>query len=621
MLRYVAFVWDDNNRLAQRTAAGLAAYTLRKTPDWRTTFAAPGIHVFHAGDTRKAFGPIPLAEERGVILGTLFQTSGLTDLAQTHSIRALGERASREICNGEGKPLVDRYWGRYVAFLIEPSSRTKWIVRSPGLSLPCLTTALDDVRVYFSHLKYCEALDFIRCTINWQHVGARLLSLSASGETGLNEIGELRGGECVRLGGTSIARRRLWHPLPNSVADEVTDLREATVGVRTLTSACVRSWGALQDRLLLSLSGGLDSSIVLSCLKGLPVISGVTCFNQYSEGSNTDEREYARLAATDAGTTLIEHRRLMNPTLEEAMATPLTAKPVDLFMSRETRVLERELARSNSARFVLDGVGGDQLYWQSNARLAVHDYLVRHGAGPTLLGIAVDAARIDRVLVWKLLYVSVRDRLLGRKPTVLAMRRKNRILVNSLATVDPLDCDAVSAPPWVPFGRRFQLHLLEAATEVQDTFDAADSPEHISPLLSQPLIELCLRIPTYIWTAYGIDRGVARIGFRGTTPEAILLRRSKGGIAPQTRRILLANGPAMRKLLLEGELLKRNIVDRAKVLEQLSGRPSGLLRGLVEIIRTVDAEIWAAKWIGFKPKDPGDLPQCGGAVSRSDTLR
>jgi asparagine synthase (glutamine-hydrolysing) len=51
---------------------------------------------------------------------------------------------------------------------------------------------------------------------------------------------------------------------------------------------------------------------------------------------------------------------------------------------------------------------------------------------------------------------------------------------------------------------------------------------NVSPLVSQPLIELCLAIPTWFWCADGQNRAIARKAFAGDLPPPTLARRSRG---------------------------------------------------------------------------------------------
>src|SRR3546814_5721791 len=50
----------------------------------------------------------------------------------------------------------------------------------------------------------------------------------------------------------------------------------------------------------------------------------------------------------------------------------------------------------------------------------------------------------------------------------------------------------------------------------------------IHPLLSQPVIEHCLAIPTWLQCAGGCDRSIARQAFKPDLPAKVIERRGKG---------------------------------------------------------------------------------------------
>src|SRR3546814_16146244 len=62
-----------------------------------------------------------------------------------------------------------------------------------------------------------------------------------------------------------------------------------------------------------------------------------------------------------------------------------------------------------------------------------------------------------------------------------------------------------------------------------ELYPRAVSPPHIAPLLSQPIVELCLSIPTWMWISGGLNRAVARKAFEGRLPAIITRRTHKGG--------------------------------------------------------------------------------------------
>jgi len=83
-------------------------------------------------------------------------------------------------------------------------------------------------------------------------------------------------------------------------------------------------------------------------------------------------------------------------------------------------------------------------------------------------------------------------------------------------------------PRGTPSGKLWHVHQLSVPWEFYDPFGRPDHPEQVAPLYSQPVIELCLRIPTYVLTAGGWDRAIARAAFCKDLPRGILNRSLRG---------------------------------------------------------------------------------------------
>jgi asparagine synthase (glutamine-hydrolysing) len=118
------------------------------------------------------------------------------------------------------------------------------------------------------------------------------------------------------------------------------------------------------------------------------------------------------------------------------------------------------------------------------------------------------------------------------------------------------------------------------------------TPASLHPLLAQPLLELCLRIPSWLWVAGGRDRAVAREAFRGMVPDAILDRRGKGTLESMFVKGYMAERPRLERFIAEGELAERGIIDGPAVRAYLrrDGEPRDF--GYVRILEIAAAEQW-----------------------------
>jgi asparagine synthase (glutamine-hydrolysing) len=91
---------------------------------------------------------------------------------------------------------------------------------------------------------------------------------------------------------------------------------------------------------------------------------------------------------------------------------------------------------------------------------------------------------------------------------------------------------------------------------------------------------------------------LARRAFEGDVPRQITRRFAKGRIDQNMRNILDANLPFVRELLLDGQLVRRGLLDRASLELYLSREHSPADFQYNEILyEHVSTEAWLRKWV------------------------
>jgi len=518
-------------------------------------------------------------------------------------VTEIGTEEAHRILVSNGRRLVERYWGRYVCFLHDSNDRSTRVLRDPTGGLPCLFTEWRGLRLLFSLLEDCSRLELGTQTINWEyveaHVAASLLQCSA---TGLTEVTELQAGQCMTWRRDHDATFEFyWHPLRIMDEEAIEDASVAVERVRETTLACLRSWGATYPRVLHRLSGGLDSSIICAGLRATGGSgSTVECINYYTPDTDGDERRYARIVAKHSDCSLhefeIQGRALR---LEPLLSLASGPKPTSYVPTLLTESIEPELLRNLGINALSDGNGGDQLFSNGRFALTAYDYARQHGFGRQFLRIALHAARLCRRSLWSVLagaaFEAIRRQ--GWDPLedvgVDAQLASDSLIASArhdLAHVHPWLLDARSLPP----GKFFHLQMLSYRTEFYNPLRPDESAEPIRPLMSQPLIELCLKIPTYIHCDGGVSRSIARRALAPLLPPEIATRSAKGRVMTFSSEVLDVNRTFVREVLLEGQLVKRGLLDRAKVLNVLSARPDQIKVDSAEIVDHACTELWLA---------------------------
>jgi asparagine synthase (glutamine-hydrolysing) len=225
-----------------------------------------------------------------------------------------------------------------------------------------------------------------------------------------------------------------------------------------------------------------------------------------------------------------------------------------------------------------------------------------HGASPALFEVALDAARMDRTSVWSVLGRAMRHRVFGRRWSVANEFTPRRKTVLRPEMVRDISRDSDLVHPWLrapgraPNGKIFHVWQLLFPAEYYNPLGSDSDPEQVTPIFSQPLLELAMRIPTWLLTLGGWDRAMARRAFEHDLPRRIVTRQTKGGQEEHAKAILVRNSRFARELLLDGHLVREQLVERAQLAEALSPGPEQLRSGNAELYDCLSAEAWVRKW-------------------------
>jgi asparagine synthase (glutamine-hydrolysing) len=602
MFRYVAFLWNDRDPARRESARLLLDRHRGDGGDWRIALRGTGIEVRCAGERPGSSEAYPLADGGGVVLGKLFARS--LEGVSSPAPRALGDWASRMILDSDGRHLIESFWGRYVAFLHDSEAAVSWVLRDPSAGLPCYRMRSRGVDIYFSWIEDVLELAEGPLTINWPYLVACLCLLREHcRSTALLEVSQVLAGECVEFRAGESKRSFYWDPLQIAHADVIEEPAAATAALAHGIRDVVTAWAASYPKILLSLSGGLVSSILLSCLAEMSCGPAVACFHDFPDAADFDERAYARLGAARSPFELLERPREAVFSVRPLLGMHPTPEPCPypyyLLHSRSDAALAAE--RGSGAIFV--GHGGSQLFHPERAEWALGDFLSRRGLRPGAMRVALDSSRMDQVSLWRVLRKGSAACLGLQRSSVLEEPGSERALLvpgvvqearRSAAFLHPLLRHARGTPN----GKLRHAHQITKPFDFYDPIGAPEDAERIAPLCSQPLMELCLRIPTYVLTSGGWDHGIARRAFFHELPPEIRNRRSQRAIEQPMRLMLERNGAILRELLLDGRLVREGIIDPAMLAEALSGRPTPLGVAASELLEYAGIEAWLRCWGG-----------------------
>jgi len=602
MYRYVAFSWNSKDTARTAAAQRLARLLRSSAPDWQCVHNTPGLRVFHAPQSEGACHAYVLKHDRGVVLGRLFD--GDFDENRIPIDPTFDDQESRLIIESQGRRLIEHYWGQYVAFLQEPQSRRRFVLRDPTGGLHCFMTRTAGVEVILSDMEDCVRLNITPSSVDWNHIAAFFVHMRLiTRTTGFNEVKQIYAGECVATDDDNVvARSFYWNPVSVYESGSIEEADAARAALRRVIRHCVNAWGACYDSILHQLSGGLDSSIVAACLGKARERQKILCFHFFTEMTEGDERQYARVAAQSAGCELIEREAGASEiSLENQLNRRRIATPSAQSFQPASELLMERLIGERNAGAIFSGQGGDHLFQEERTIRIAADYARRHGIGPELLNTMIDTSHLTGESIWSVLGATIRNGLLNRNNDPYAEFEIPSILGgDARASLRP----HMYMHPWI----KHACHL--PPTKISHVFNIVDCQpfylltrafaEQIHPLISQPIIELSLQIPSYILAHRGRARGLVREAFREDVPANIIERYSKGGTTSYFNRMLVESVDFLREFLLDGALVREGILDRCELEAQLS--ETALMRGdeLRPILNAARAEWWLSTWTNVR---------------------
>ncbi|MGQ0835343.1 MAG: asparagine synthase-related protein [Gammaproteobacteria bacterium] len=613
-------IWDAGSAEAGHVAQSLITRVQAAPHGLNATLRREGMAVFKASSSTGGNQSHLLHMHSGAIIGSLFERPDGDENGISPRRARLHEQEAACILTGEGRRLISNYWGRYVAFLWSLNGQRKHVLRDPSGGLPCFWFKFRGVEVFFSFVEDVVRLKLQTFAVNWKYLAARVVdSQIQSADTALEGISEVRAGECVTIERRHASKRFFWNPCQIAQSAIIEDADSAARSLRATTRACVQAWGSCHEGILQQLSGGLDSSIVLSCFTRTDARPRILCVNDYSHGSDTDERMFARVAAQRAGVALVERQRDATIPLECTLQQVRSVAPRYSLNWSRGRPSDRELMEKNKATALFTGRGGDQLFYTGRREWPATDFVYRHGIRPSLFRIALDLGYMDPtsrcVSVWTTIRHALRYGLsvnrsdpFKRVSEYAHRRLVRREVIEQLRTGDPW------LHPWfkntngVPPGKAMHAYRLSFPEPYYDFAAGLMAPEPVHPLASQPLMELCLRIPTYLAMSRGWDRAVARAAFASDLPREIARRRTKGGIDDHAIDIVRRNVGFIAEFLLEGALVRHGFLDPVALRTALGGEMTELHTDTLEILDHVQTEAWLRLWTGVSPARARSMP-------------
>lgn len=605
MFRYLALAWPTINSEAEQRAVAAVRRITSSEPAWSVALDTPGLVVFYMRSNGSSCDVRPLPNQSGTVLGAVFDKPE-HDSPQRELVRErLSEGDANKIVSSHGEHLIRQFWGRYVAFVKDPTSGLVWVLRDPLGGLACFHIAAGNAHIVFSHMDDCVRFELGRFSLDWDAVAQRTVCGPLVGrQTCVKDVREVHPGERIYLH-LDVRSKLLWHPA--AIISEATYEVPAIAAprMRSLAMACIRTWASRYDNVIHRLSGGLDSSIVAGFIANSTSARKIYCVNYFHTGSShSDERRFASAAAHKVGYPLLEIQRTTTGLqFSDLLQSEVSPNPARNLAHLETLPHERKIAEDATGSVVVfSGDGGDSLFCSHEKQLAVTDFVWNNGLRWPIVKLALGIAPLVNTAFLRLLSTGIVDGVLRRRvPIAMLSLDISKLMDTDIArqaiTRYNQNDEWFRPNPNIPPCKLVQMDLALMTEELGSRpFNCFSDPEEVHPLRSQPLVELCLQIPTYTHLYNGRDRGLAREAFQHDVPDLVAQRTWKGGSGNLAKQVLIHNLPFLRALLLDGQLVRQGILNKAAMESALSGRISQTGAYAMELFDYAIVESWLQTW-------------------------
>mgnify|MGYP000400283106 CR=1 FL=1 len=495
------------------------------------------------------------------------------------------------IKNSSGDTLTQNYWGGYCAFIDDEEQNRVVIQRDPSGMMPCFYLTLPGVTFLTSDIETLWEADLLPVEIDWPGLAAWLDAIDFPySRTALAGVFELLAGHRLTVT-DGVEVQPCWSPWdhvrPISRTAELPERLYQTV------HSTVRGWGRSFDKVIMGVSGGLDSSIVVEGLADSTC--GMTAYTMATQEAGGDERHYARMVASAFALPLRELLHKSSPIDFSVSTAADLPRPGGGAFSQSHTLDQLALGTEMNVGAYFTGIGGDNVFCFMQSATPFLDRLMKQGPMPGTAGTLLDICKLTDCSVWDVIAMAYRKWRRGNTYQWPAGKRKflsPEQITPALHKTHPW----LNAPRDALPGKAVHIAMLARVQATLDTFPRKTCAPQIHPLLSQPIVELCLQVPTWEWCAGGQNRSVARRAFAGKLPGEILSRRSKGSPDAFAFDVLQANRSQIRDLLVGGQLDQNGLIHRDALTAALKPGAPIVAPDHVYLYAIAEAEAWVRTW-------------------------
>lgn len=489
--------------------------------------------------------------------------------------------------------LLRERWGAYLVLVRDAGSGRWQAMCDPSGLLPVFRLLTSSHAILSSDAALLEQASGIKLSISWNSVLDHLMQPDLRQRaTCLAGVDELPPGVLLDPCAQDAPEQALWTPGDHLPTHEALPFEAARDELRAVAINVLAAWQDVLGPVAVAVSGGVDSSFVCGALAAGGYEFG--CITLATSDASGDERHFARLLASHLGRPLKElmyDPTALGPHVFASQGLPRPSRRT--FVSVVDRMLA-SCAADLGAAVVLDGNSGDNLFCYLHSAAPVADRLRSEGPGRGAFSTLLDMCRVTGCDIPTIAAETLRK--LRRYSTEPPFEPDTRFL----ATDEGQSTAVGSLVGWPNLvaasypGKRDHVALI--ARGLHHIHGVSCHAPRFSPLMSQPLLEACLRIPTWLWPKGGVNRALARSAFAAELPPELFTRTAKPGPDSFILRAFERNRGETMAMLRDGLLAENGLLDIRQLDQFRKGEAANDWRTVRRLIDLAEAENWARSW-------------------------
>lgn len=495
--------------------------------------------------------------------------------------------------------ICKRIWGRYVGISVQEITNQITLVRDP-IGLSSLFYCIHKGTLLFAtELALLYDIFSEKPSINYDYFIEHIINQNqATSQTPFMGIEELLPGMVLSID-TSLQKKKryLWEDMCNNPT-YITDKEEFEHTLLDTMKQCTAAWTEGTPGICVELSGGADSSGIMFLLREtLPADKKLIAVNFIdSKTPSSNEHRYAQDVANRCKAPLYfidwHGTSLLDPL--PSSWRPDRPSTLHLFSSNSQQI--SKLALENGCTQIMNGQGGDHVFMAPAPLNALEDRWIEKGVRGSFSTLN-ELSNMYRMPWWSLIYQSMKS-----------VARYYR----GLSKKDPEDTSFLAYPhTQSAHSRGFYLNPFISscypahASRIKSLFHGVAYAERnqrlpavltTHPLLSQPLIELALKIPTYQSFHDGYDRIFFRKAISKLTQSSALWRRIKGQTTGSMIKACAHAADEIELLIMNGPLAQQGIINPSWLHDQLTKVKHGQNDNLWPVLHMLTSQLWFNQW-------------------------